>query len=91
MRTSQGCGPYPVLASIEDTVVHVSEVTLLIWMGLLVVVSSFAPLSYPSGASPLIRALTHPCGALHRPTFQNSRSTRRERRNQSTQSVSLIR
>jgi hypothetical protein len=57
---------------------------------LLLAVTQFAPSPYPTGAPPLIRAITSTRGASHRPTFQNSRSTRRERRNQPGNPVSLI-
>jgi hypothetical protein len=71
-------------------VLHDSEVTLLIWLLFLFVVSRLASSPFNSGALALIRATTHTHGATHRSTFKNSRSTRRERRIQQFQSVSHI-
>ena len=71
--------------------VHDSEVTLFMWLILLFVATLLAPPSYRNGALTLIRATALNRGASHRVTFKNSRSTRRERRNQpQQQSVSLI-
>jgi hypothetical protein len=66
-------------------------VTVFIWLMLLSVATLLAPPSTRYGALTFIRATTPNGGVLHRLTLKNSRSTRRERRNQpQQQSVSLI-